>query len=698
MDTPTTRSLVLGLALGVIPIASNLYLGLKTGWGFGSEFFAILLGFPLLRFADRTFNGADHASSVTLQEHGLLVTVSVAVSNLTMSGYVNGIPALYKLGLLDPAAYPLDMARLVVWGTTVALVACFVALVMAPWFLKRRDLPFPSSVGAAHLLRQLHANAAASTVEGGAVVEGKVIPPLDDEKVARKRRESEVQQRTMVQCIVGSFLFLMVAFAIPAIKEYHLFWWLAGAPPRTGPHPSVGLAAIFFNMDRFHLFFSVSFAFFGAGMMMGVRTTTSFFFGSFLAWYAIGHWLVERSGWVPNPYDPRSRRYSSPTSMDPSSPGVAYWLLWPGITILVTHAATDLVLNAAAYLIARVRGTASASRASSTAAVPDPNDLKAPPVVNAVHGSHDVSGFAGRQVRVLKYVAAPMAVALCAIMTQATFRLSLGVAGLAIALGVVLTYIATLASAVTDMNPSGTLAKVAKGVLAMVPATSLAQRQVTTVAGAMVAAGLSSQTVDLVSSFKLGQLCQMNVLAQVRTQLLGATLAAPLTALVFSLYVHAYPCILAERDDDCATQHGFSLTAANTWKVFAIAMADGPAAIAARVPPSALAACGVAAAAVVVTGVIRRVLLQPRGYAWIVPQWNAIGVAMLNPRTDYAFAAWLGALVSVVWQRQAPHAHDKLLFTVASGFIAGEGLWGLVAAVMNIVGLSNGWLTRAGLP
>jgi OPT oligopeptide transporter protein len=57
----TFRALIIGAALGAVVSASNIYLGLKTGWTFGASLFGSILGFsilkPLSRYAPKLLGG-----------------------------------------------------------------------------------------------------------------------------------------------------------------------------------------------------------------------------------------------------------------------------------------------------------------------------------------------------------------------------------------------------------------------------------------------------------------------------------------------------------------------------------------------------------------------------------------------------------------------------------------------------------------
>lgn len=45
----TFRAILIGCCLGAVVSASNIYLGLKTGWTFGASLFGSILGFAILK-------------------------------------------------------------------------------------------------------------------------------------------------------------------------------------------------------------------------------------------------------------------------------------------------------------------------------------------------------------------------------------------------------------------------------------------------------------------------------------------------------------------------------------------------------------------------------------------------------------------------------------------------------------------------
>jgi len=67
------RALVVGIVLGAVVSASNIYLGLKTGWTFGASLFGGILGFailkPLSRVAPRYLGGGYFGPKVCFPSH-----------------------------------------------------------------------------------------------------------------------------------------------------------------------------------------------------------------------------------------------------------------------------------------------------------------------------------------------------------------------------------------------------------------------------------------------------------------------------------------------------------------------------------------------------------------------------------------------------------------------------------------------------
>ena len=98
----TIRAVLLGCVCGALVNASNLYLGLKTGWTFTANLFGAIVGFSVLKFLAKVLPssfpilGGDFGP----RENNIVQTAATAAGGLS-SVFISGIPALYRLNLLD---------------------------------------------------------------------------------------------------------------------------------------------------------------------------------------------------------------------------------------------------------------------------------------------------------------------------------------------------------------------------------------------------------------------------------------------------------------------------------------------------------------------------------------------------------------------------------------------------------------------
>ena len=67
------------------------------------------------------------------------------------------------------------------------------------------------------------------------------------------------------------------------------------------------------------------------------------------------------------------------------------------------------------------------------------------------------------------------------------------------------------------------------------------------------------------------------------------------------------------------------------------------------------------------------------------PSGMAFGIAFIV-HGYYSIAMFVGSLVLVVWERTKPKSAARYAFAVSCGLIAGEGLAGIVNAVITLLG------------
>ena len=145
----TARAVLMGIVLGGVMSLSNLYVGLKTGWGLGVAITACILSFSL---------------GAALEKIGLLRTnLSILENNCMQSaassaGYSTGstmVSAIAALLLIRGRHLP--FWTLLLWTIFLALLGVMMAVPMKRQMINVEQLRFPSGVAAAETLRSLYA-------------------------------------------------------------------------------------------------------------------------------------------------------------------------------------------------------------------------------------------------------------------------------------------------------------------------------------------------------------------------------------------------------------------------------------------------------------------------------------------------------------------------------------------------------------
>ena len=71
------------------------------------------------------------------------------------------------------------------------------------------------------------------------------------------------------------------------------------------------------------------------------------------------------------------------------------------------------------------------------------------------------------------------------------------------------------------------------------------------------------------------------------------------------------------------------------------------------------------------------------------PSMMVIAMAFIIPASIYATAILMGALLTWYWMKKSARSFDTYGYAVAAGWIAGEGIGGVVNAVMQLTGISG---------
>jgi len=150
-DVPqlTVRALVTGLLLGWLMALSNLYVGLKSGWGLGVEITAIVLGFAIWK----AIQGMRLTKKpLGMLENNIIMTAAVAPSYITSAGLVSSIPAIW---MLDPE-FHITWWQLGIWMMTILFLGLMVAIPIKRQVVNTGELRFPAVVPAAETLKSMY--------------------------------------------------------------------------------------------------------------------------------------------------------------------------------------------------------------------------------------------------------------------------------------------------------------------------------------------------------------------------------------------------------------------------------------------------------------------------------------------------------------------------------------------------------------
>jgi len=249
------------------------------------------------------------------------------------------------------------------------------------------------------------------------------------------------------------------------------------------------------------------------------------------------------------------------------------------------------------------------------------------------------------------------------------FGIPLWVGAVTLPLGILLGFMAARITGETDTTPTkafGPLTQLVYGGL-------LPGQLVPNLMGANVTGGIGLHAADLLTDLKSGYLLGARPRPQLAAQLLGTVVGAAAIVPVFDLLVPDASVLGSER---------FPAPAAQIWAGVSRVLAAGIAGLhpTARVAVLFGVALGV--------GLVLLERWAPRRVAAFVPSPAGLGLAMVIPGTS-SVAMFVGALCAELLRRFRPAVAARAVLPVASGFIAGESLMGILVAILLASGFGS---------
>jgi len=143
------RAVLMGVLLGGVMCLSNLYVGLKTGWGLGVAITACILSFSIGSAMKQL---GVLGSNLSILENNCMQSTASSAGYSTGSTMVGAIAALLMI-----RGEHLPFWTLFLWTIFLAILGVMMAIPMKRQMINAEQLKFPSGLAAAQMLRSLYA-------------------------------------------------------------------------------------------------------------------------------------------------------------------------------------------------------------------------------------------------------------------------------------------------------------------------------------------------------------------------------------------------------------------------------------------------------------------------------------------------------------------------------------------------------------
>ena len=374
----------------------------------------------------------------------------------------------------------------------------------------------------------------------------------------------------------------------------------------------------------------------GSGMLVGLRINISMMLGGALAYIVAPYLLIKYGVELKREVVPvegggtitRALFTDSPTRNE-----VLFWVMWPATGMLVAGGLTALFLRWK-ILVATFQSLRQAK----------------------IGGSEFPLGIVVPGVAI-------SAIALC-IIQYALLDMPIWMTIAAILLSVPLMLVGLRVLGETNWGPISALSNMMQGLFAAVAPGNVGAN--------MVASGttgtIATSSEMIIQDYKCGELVGTRPRLITIMQLLAVPVGAAAVSLIYPVFVDQYGIV----------GEGAKLTSpiSAKWAGFAQILRDGISAL----DPTALRALVIGA----VLGIVLTVLESNKKLKRWVPSPTGVGIGMLVPFIVIS-TMFIGGLVGWIWEKIDKKAADLYMIPLGSGFIAGEAIVAVFAAIYFFV-------------
>ena len=562
------------------------YMVLKLGFGPNVSVVSAFFGFVILRLIasksyDRWQNNIVQTAGTSAAQTAFMCIVLAAFDMLRDSKVV-----AFQLQPTPEQTF--------IWLTTASLLGVLLAVPMRKHFVVDEKLPFPDGIAAAETLRVLD-------------------PPRGSEKTDVVWIQAQRAAMLLGFGLVASALFMFFR------EDAHLFTYIPeGWTPGTF---ELGVAGASFVVSRMGVGVSYSLLNIGSGMIIGFRVCFWLTIGGLIGW-VLSPWALVLHGVLPD---------------HPTRTQVLYWVMWPGIGMIMSSGMTILVLRWH-LLIEAFRGLGSAETTDQ--------DF---PMSLVVIG---VIGLAG----------------LLCYLQELYFGLPIWMSVVAIVSTIPLMLVGLRALGETNWGPISALSNLMQGLFAVVAPGNINAN----ILGNATTGTIASTSEGLMQDYKTGHLIGSSPWAMTIAQMIGAPIGAAALAWTYPMLVKTYG-IVGENAQLAAPTARRSAGFAELLN----AGAD-------KLPVTALIAMGIA----VGLGIAFALMEQEGRWRRLVPSATGLGLGIILPFSA-VITLLFGATLAELWRAAAPKSFGIYMVPLASGFIAGEALIAVLVPVLLWAGFGT---------
>jgi OPT family oligopeptide transporter len=576
----TFRAVLMGGILGSLMSISNLYTSIKVGWAFGVAITACVLSFVIWN----SFRVLLGRVGIKLSPMSILEN-NCMQSTASAAGYSTGATVGTAFGaLLLITGVHMDWKILLAWTFFTAALGVFLAVPMKRQMINHEQLAFPSGIAAAETLKSLYSEA----------------------------KESIQQAHSLVAALaVGLVVGFFGKAEFKWVEDFHL------KIPELLKFNIINRGIDMAKMPNFG--FEPSVLLIGAGMIVGLRVSTSMLIGACLLYFYVGPQMISINEIV------------APEKL-------LRWSLWTGTALMVTSGLTSFALQwktivKAFSSVKKVGGKESIDQKLADIEVP---------------------------MKWLVIGLVPLALGMVTLQYVA-FSISPPLGLLAVVMSFFLALVACRATGETDVTPIGAMGKLTQLTYAVLAPSNIT----TNLMAGSVTANIASSSADLLTDLKSGYLLGANPRKQFIAQFVGLFFG---TAAIVPAWYLMIPNVQA-------MEH-YNAPSANMWKAVAEALSKGIE----YVPIHAREGLLIGGLLGIVLSVADA--YAPKKFKPYMPSAMGLGLSWVMGFSN-SLSFFVGALIAFIWSKISKRTADLFVIPVASGAVAGESLVCALLAMYN---------------